>query len=109
MVKDKQKSTEPVKLADTIEYQEGSVVSKTVFDKKAGTITVFAFDENQGLSEHKAPYDALVQALEGEAEITISGKKHSIKTGETIVLPAHAPHAVKATTKFKMLLTMIRA
>jgi len=109
MVRSKRKSTEPVRLADTLQYQEGSVVSKTIIDKKAGTITVFAFDKNQGLSEHKAPYDALMQALEGEAEIIISGKKHFVRTGEAIILPAHEPHAVKATTEFKMLLTMIRA
>jgi quercetin dioxygenase-like cupin family protein len=109
MVKTKQKPTEAVKLVDVLEYQEGSVVSRTIIDKKAGTITMFAFDKNQGLSEHKAPYDALIHALEGESEITISGKKHSVKAGETIILPAHEPHAVKATTRFKMLLTMIRA
>jgi quercetin dioxygenase-like cupin family protein len=97
------------KLADMIEYQEASVVSRTLIDKKAGTVTLFAFDERQGLSEHTAPYDALVEIIDGEAEITISGKKHHLHTGETMIMPANQLHSLKATTKFKMLLTMIKS
>ncbi len=98
----------PYKLVDQIEYQERSVVSKTIVDKKAGTVTLFAFDQNQGLSEHTAPFDALVHILEGGAEITISRKSIKVKEGEIIVMPANLPHAIKALMKFKMLLTMIR-
>ncbi|HVP27056.1 MAG TPA: cupin domain-containing protein [Candidatus Bathyarchaeia archaeon] len=96
-------------LNDLIDYQEASVVSRTLIDKKAGTVTLFAFDENQGLSEHTAPYDALVQITDGEADITISGKTHRVKEGEIIIMPANHPHALKAVKRFKMLLTMIRA
>lgn len=102
----------PAKAADLnglIEYQEASVVSRTLIDKKAGTVTLFAFDGGQGLSEHTAPYDALVQITDGEADITISGKTHHVKQGQIIIMPANHPHALKAVTKFKMLLTMIRA
>jgi quercetin dioxygenase-like cupin family protein len=101
----------PTKAADLnslIEYQEASVVSRTLIDKKAGTVTLFAFDEGQGLSEHTAPYDALAQITDGEADITISGKTHHVKQGQIIIMPANQPHALKATTRFKMLLTMIR-
>jgi quercetin dioxygenase-like cupin family protein len=101
--------TQAYTLAKLIDYQEASVVSRTIVDKKAGTITLFAFDEQQGLSEHTAPYDALVQIIEGEAEIAISGKKYTLKTGEMMIMPANQPHALKAIKKFKMLLTMIRA
>ncbi|NWF87806.1 cupin domain-containing protein [Candidatus Bathyarchaeota archaeon] len=97
------------KMVDLVGYQEGAIVSKTIIDRKAGTVTLFAFDEKQGLSEHTAPYDALVYLLEGEAEITISSKAIFIKEGEMIILPAHKPHALKATKRFKMLLTMIRS
>jgi len=97
------------RLADQIAYQEGSVVSRMIIDKKAGTVTLFAFDAGQGLSEHTAPYDALVQALEGEAEITVSGKPSQARAGELVVLPANKPHSLKAIARFKMLLTMIRA
>lgn len=96
-------------LAGLISYQEGSVVSRTLIDKKIGTITVFAFDEGQGLSEHTAPYDAFVQVVDGEAEITIAGTPHRLRSGEIIIMPANHPHAVKALTQFKMLLVMIRA
>ena len=96
-------------LAELINYQEGSVVSRTIIDKKAGTVTLFAFDESQGLSEHTAPYDALVQVLEGEAEVVISGKSIRLKTGEITIMPANEPHALTAVTRFKMLLTMIRS
>lgn len=96
-------------LAGLIEYQEAAVVSKTLIDKKAGTVTLFAFDEKQGLSEHTAPYDALVEIIDGEAEITISGVNHHVKQGEIIIMPANHPHSVKAVKRFKMLLTMIRS
>ena len=98
-----------VKLTDLIDYQAGSVVSRTIIDKKAGTITLFAFDEGQGLSEHTAPYDALVQILDGEAKVVISGKPVRLKKGELTIMPANEPHALSAMTKFKMLLTMIRS
>ena len=100
---------EPAKLVDLIDYQEGSVVSRTLIDKKAGTVTLFAFDEAQGLSEHTAPYDATVCLLEGEAEIVISGRPHNVQGGEVIILPANEPHALKALKRFKMLLIMVRS
>jgi quercetin dioxygenase-like cupin family protein len=98
-----------VKLIDLIDYQEGSVVSRTVIDKKTGTVTLFAFDEGQGLSEHTAPFDALVCVIEGEAEITISGNPLCVREGEMVIMPANELHALKAIKKFKMLLTMIRS
>lgn len=91
-----------------INYQEGAVVSRTIADKPVGTVTVFAFDQGQGLSEHTAPYDAIVQVIDGEAEITIAGKIISAKAGELVIMPANQPHALKAVKKFKMILTMIR-
>jgi quercetin dioxygenase-like cupin family protein len=97
------------KLIDLIEYQEDSVVSRTIIDKKAGTVTLFAFDEGQGLSEHTAPFDALVYVIDGEAKIVISGEAIRLKEGEMTVMPANAPHALKAVKKFKMILTMIRS
>lgn len=97
------------KIAELINYQEGSVVSRTIIDKKAGTVTLFAFDEGQGLSEHTAPYDALVEIVDGEAEIVVSGKAETVKAGEITVLPAGKTHALRAVKKFKMLLTMIRS
>jgi len=100
--------TRATRLKDIIEYQEASVVSRTLIDKKAGTVTMFAFDEQQGLSEHTAPYDAMVQIIDGEAEITISGKTHHLQEGEIIIMPANHPHSLKAFKKFKMILTMIR-
>jgi len=96
-------------LASLIDYQEGSVVSRTIIDKKAGTITLFAFDQNQGLSEHTAPYEAIVYAIEGEVNITISGKQITLKQGELTIMPANKPHALNAKTKLKMLLTMIKS
>lgn len=108
MEKEKKLPTKSARLIDLIEYQEASVVSRTLIDKKAGTVTLFAFDEQQGLSEHTAPYDAMVQIIDGEAEVTISGKAHYLKQGEMIIMPAKKPHALKAIKKFKMLLTMIR-
>jgi quercetin dioxygenase-like cupin family protein len=96
-------------LKDLIAYQEGAVVSRALIDKKVGTVTIFAFDEGQGLSEHAAPYDALVQVLDGGAEIRIEGKQFSLKEGEMIILPANRPHALRALSAFKMLLIMIRS
>ena len=98
-----------VKLVDLVGYAEGSVVSRTVIDKKVGTVTLFSFDAGQGLSEHSAPYDALVCLLDGEAEIVISGKLHLVKEGEMIIMPANEPHALKAAKRFKMMLVMIKA
>ena len=100
------KSTQLINL---IEYQEGSVVSRTIIDKDAGTVTLFAFDAGQGLSEHTAPYDAMVQVLEGDARVTISGKANIVKQGEMVIMPANQPHALFGVSQFKMLLTMIRS
>ena len=92
-----------------ITYQEGSVVSKTLIDKKTGTVTIFAFDANQGLSEHTAPFDALVYIFDGEAEVNISGKPLRVKKGELTIMPANEPHSLTAISKFKMALIMIRS
>ena len=100
-------SSTPISLVDLIDYQKGSVVSRTIVDKEAGTVTLFAFDDGQGLSEHTAPFDALVYNLDGEVEVTISGKAINLKKGEMVMMPANNPHALKATKRFKMLLTMI--
>ena len=97
-----------LKLADLVSYQEGSVVSRQITKADAGNVTLFAFDAGQELSEHTAPFDALAHILEGEVEIHISGKPYMLNAGDAIIMPANAPHAVKAKTKFKMLLTMIR-
>jgi quercetin dioxygenase-like cupin family protein len=97
------------RLADLVDYQQGSVVSRTIIDKKAGTVTLFAFDEGQGLSEHTAPFDAMVYLVDGEAEIVISGKPLRLKEGEMVIMPANQPHALGAVKKFKMILTMIRS
>lgn len=102
-------AAQPETLADMIDYQKGSVVSRTIVDKDAGTITLFAFDAGEGLSEHTAPFDALVYSLDGEVEVTISGKAVRVKKGEMVIMPANEPHALKAITRFKMLLTMIRS
>jgi quercetin dioxygenase-like cupin family protein len=96
-------------LADLLTYQEGTVLSRTLIDKKVGTITVFAFDKGEGLSEHTAPFDAFVQIIDGTAEITIAGVGHTVEAGQIIILPANQPHALRAQTHFKMLLVMIRA
>jgi quercetin dioxygenase-like cupin family protein len=96
-------------IAEMVSYQEGSVVSRQITKAEAGNVTLFAFDIHQGLSEHTAPFDALVHILEGEAEVTISGKPFQLKMGDAIIMPANEPHALKALQKFKMLLTMIRA
>ena len=96
-------------LANMIDYQKGSVVSQEIISKKTGTITLFAFDDGQGLSEHTAPFDAVVYLLDGEAEIRISGKPFRLSKGEMIIMPAHQPHALAALKKFKMMLVMIRS
>jgi len=96
-------------IADLIAYQEGAVVSRQIVKAEAGNVTLFAFDLGQELSEHTAPFDALVHVLDGEVEVRISGKPHTVKAGEAIVMPANEPHALKALSRFKMLLTMIRA
>lgn len=98
-----------LKIADLVEYQDGSVVSRIVVKAETGSVTLFAFDEGQDLSEHTVPFDGLVHVLEGEVEITISGKPFHLRIGDAIVMPANEPHAVKAVKRFKMLLTMIRA
>ena len=100
---------ETLNLADLAQYQENAVVSSQVLRAENGNVTLFAFDEAQELSEHSTPFDALLQMLDGEAEIIITGKSFPMQAGETIILPADEPHAVKATKQFKMLLTMIRA
>jgi quercetin dioxygenase-like cupin family protein len=98
-----------VVLADLVAYQEGSVVSREIISRKTGTVTVFAFDQGQGLSEHTAPFDALVCLLDGTAEIAISGSPIRVTKGEMIILPANQPHALKAVERFKMMLVMIRS
>jgi quercetin dioxygenase-like cupin family protein len=95
-------------LRDLAAYQAGTVVSRTLIDKKSGTVTLFAFGKGQGLSEHTAPFDALVYLVAGEAEVTISGMPRHLKAGEMIIMPANQPHALKAVSEFKMLLVMVR-
>ncbi len=92
-----------------VAYQDGSIVSKEIIKKATGTTTIFAFDRDQGLSEHTAPFDALVYILDGEAEIIIAGEPHQLKTGDMIIMPGGKPHALKALKKFKMMLVMIRS
>ena len=99
----------PNELEKLSDYQTASVVSKTIIKKPAGTVTLFAFDKGEGLSEHTTPFDALVYLVDGEAEITISGKVNIVKKGEMILMPANQPHALKAKSKFKMLLAMIKS
>jgi len=96
------------KLKDLVGYQEGSIVSKTLVDRKNGTVTLFAFDEGQGLSEHTAPFDALVCLLDGEANVIISGTVLRLTKGEMVIMPANKPHAIRASKKSKIMLTMIR-
>jgi quercetin dioxygenase-like cupin family protein len=96
-------------MSDLVSYADGSVVSKTLIDKKVGTLTLFSFGAGQGLSEHTAPYDAFVQVVDGEAEVTIEGEVHTVAAGQMIIMPANKPHALKAVKPFKMLLVMIRA
>jgi len=100
---------EVLRTAELVNYQEGAVVSRTLIKRATGTVTLFAFDEGQGLSEHMTVFDAMVQVLEGEAIITISGTALPTKAGESVLMPANEPHALKAVSRFKMLLTMIRA
>ena len=102
-------SGQTIRLAQLIDYQTGSVVSREIEKKANGSITLFAFDEGEGLSEHTAPFDAMVQVIEGGAEITLSGNNHKLKTGDMIIMPAGEPHSVKASGKFKMLLMMIKS
>lgn len=101
--------SEAFALSSLVSFQDGSIVSRMLLEKSAGSVTVFSFDKGQGLSEHSAPFDALVQVVEGRAEIIIGGTPHSVSAGEVIVMPADVPHAVKAPERFKMLLTMIKA
>ena len=98
-----------IEISSLAEYQEGSVVSREIIKKEVGTVTIFAFDKGQGLSEHSAPFDAMVQIVDGEAEITISGNLNTVKKGELIIMPANEPHALAAVKPFKMILTMIRS
>ncbi|MBN2117867.1 MAG: cupin domain-containing protein [Anaerolineales bacterium] len=100
--------SEVLHIAELVSYQDGSVVSRQITKAEAGNVTLFAFDKNQELSEHTTPFDALVHVLDGDAEIKISGKAYNLKTGDAIIMPANEPHALKALTRFKMLLTMIR-
>jgi len=96
-------------LAEMVNYQDAAVVSRQITKAEAGNVTLFAFDQDQGLTEHTAPFNALVHILEGEAQVSISGNPFDLKAGDAIIMPANEPHALKATQKFKMLLTMIRA
>ena len=101
--------TQLLNINQTIQFQEGSVVSKEIVNKPTGTVTLFAFDKGQGLSAHAVPYDALVIITEGVAEITISGMKHKVKTGEMLLMPANALHELRAMESFKMMLIMIKS
>ena len=112
--KSKQPDEDPLlakalELPKLITYQDGAVVSRTILNQKTGSVTLFAFDKGEGLSEHTTPFDALVYLVDGEADITISGKKHRVKQGEIIIMPANQPHALKAVERFKMMLVMIRS
>ena len=102
-------SVEVKPLGELLQYQDSSIVSRVLLKNKGGTVTLFAFDQGEGLSEHTAPFEALVLVVDGDAEVEIAGKAYRVKSGETITLPANIPHAVRAATRFKMLLTMIRA
>lgn len=97
-----------IHLKDLVAYQDGSIASRMIINKKAGNITIFSFDEGEGLSEHTAPFDAVVTILDGECEIWVSGEAHLLKEGDTIIFPANAPHALSAVTPFKMILIMIK-
>jgi quercetin dioxygenase-like cupin family protein len=106
---DQAEKPEVKQLIDLLQYQDGSIVSRVLLKNKGGSVTLFAFDQGEGLSEHTAPFDALVVVLDGEADIQIDSEHFTVRAGETLLLPANHPHAVKALSKFKMLLTMIRA
>ena len=108
MSKDLDMFSKANKLTELIDYQKESIVSRTIIDKETGTVTLFAVDENQGLSEHTAPFDALVYNLEGEVEVIISGNKILLSKGDMVIMPANKPHSLKATKRLKMLLTMIK-
>ncbi|MEI7542934.1 MAG: cupin domain-containing protein [bacterium] len=99
---------EKISMKSGVEYSKGSIVSKQILNKKTGTVTLFAFDKDQSLSEHTAPFEAMVQVTDGAATVIIGGEPHEVKEGELIIMPANISHAVKANVKFKMLLTMIR-
>jgi len=99
---------ESFRLGDLLDYQDGAIVSRTLINREAATLTVFAVDETQSISEHTAPHDALLQVLDGTAAVTIDGEEYELQAGETLVLPADEPHAVRAVSAFKMLLTMVR-
>lgn len=101
--------SEVLKVEELIDYQKGSVVSREIIRKNTGTVTIFAFDKGEGLSEHTAPFDAMVQIIDGKAEITISGHKNVLEKGDMIIMPADEPHALTALEKYKMVLTMIRS
>ena len=100
---------QPQNLIDLVSYQDGSVVSRTLIKKKTGTVTLFAFDQGEALSEHTAPFDAMVYILDGKAEIIISGNSNILEKGNMIIMPANEPHALKAVERFKMVLTMVRS
>jgi quercetin dioxygenase-like cupin family protein len=100
--------TQPYKLVDMVNYQDGSVVSRTLVNRKGGTLTLFAFDAGQSFSEHTAPFDTVAEILDGEADIAIAGQQFHLRAGEIIIMPANQPHAVNAPQKSKMLLTMIK-
>ena len=102
-------AAQALNVAGLVDYRDGSIVSREVVKKTTGSVTLFAFDEGQGLSEHTAPFDALVHVLEGTADISISGNAHRVQAGELIIMPAHKPHALKAVGRFKMMLVMIRS
>lgn len=104
-----EKLPEIVNLNNSLAYQQGAVVSKVFLKKTSGNITLFAFDKGEGLSEHTAPFEAFVQILDGEAEITIGSKPYNLKAGESIIMPADTPHALKAVTAYKMLLVMLKS
>lgn len=101
--------SQTLSLAGLVDYQDGSVVSRVVLKGGTGSVTLFAFDRGQALSEHTTPFDALVEVIEGQVEITIAGEAHTLEAGQIILMPADVPHAVKAVQRFKMLLTMLRA
>ena len=109
MWSDEKLHSQVAKLIDLVGYQDSAVVSREIMRGEAGTVTLFAFDEGQGLSEHTTPFDALAYLIDGEAEITISGKPLRLKAGEMVIMPAHKPHALKALKRFKMILVMIRS
>jgi quercetin dioxygenase-like cupin family protein len=100
---------QPLKMTDLVAYQKGSVVSRTLIDKRMGTVTLFSFDKGEGLSEHTAPYDALIYIVEGEARINLAGKSSLLKVGDVLIMPANKPHSLRANEPFKMLLIMIRS